>query len=350
MHNLEASAFDATSSKEQHLSTWLSFLGREPKTLHRGSFTARVKKFRADKQIGYNSPVNCTQLPASATGAQLGDSKMGIDVVATAKQFEKHVEGGALPENLARELQNLSPDDRLAVAKQVAWDMKQSQNANLPKIDFYDSGELKSVETTTKSGNGEFVDHTELDKKGKTRLEVKTANMKESYETSTNIEITERDEKGNVTHNFDQTIRVGNSGDIRVTYDDDTYSYDKTTGKRVKHDEKTSWGERHIDFDPKTGHEKSAIETNSKGTVQRTYDSSTGKIRQEEFVNNNNTTETVKYNSNGDKLNSELRTPNGSRLTTFSPSTGKPVHLEMRNKKGEVESSFDIVDGKYIKK
>lgn len=275
---------------------------------------------------------------------------MGIDVVATAKEFQKHAESGYLPENLAKEMQNLSPADRLAVAKQVAWDMQQKPNANLPKIEFYDSGDLKSVEKTTKSGNGEFIDHTVLDKQGRTRMEVKTANMKESYETSTNIEIKEKDENGKVTHNFDQTVRVGKSGDVTVTYDDDKYTYDKTTGKRVSHVEKTSWGSRNIDFDPKTGHEKSAVETNAKGTVQRTYDSSTGKIRQEEFVNNNNTSETVKYNSNGDKLNSEVRTPNGSRLTTFSPSSGKPVHLEMRNKKGEVESSFDIVDGKYIKK
>jgi len=311
------------------------------------------KKSRADKQIGYNSPVNCVQLPASATGAQLGDSTMGIDVVATAKQFEKHAEGGTLPEYLAKELQNLSPDDRLAVAKQIAWDIKQNPNTNLPKVDFYDSGDLKSVETTTKSGNGEFVDHTELDKRGKTRLEIKTANMKESYETSTNIEITERDEKGNVTHNFDQTIRVGNSGDIRVSYDDDTYTYDKATGKRVKHEEKTSWGERHIDFDPKTGHEVSADETNSKGSVHKTYDASTGKLRQEDFKNNDNSSETVKYNSNGDKIYSEKRHgvngEKGMRTWNYSPSTGKPTYTEWHAPNGTVEAHNIDANGKYTK-
>lgn len=278
---------------------------------------------------------------------------MGIDVVATAKQFEKHAEGGSLPENLAKELQNLSPDDRLAVAKQIAWDTKQHPNADLPKLEFYDSGELKSVERTMKSGNGEFTDHYELDQKGKTRMEVKSSNIKESYETSTGVEITERDEKGNVIRNFDQTVRVGNSGDIRVSYDSDTYTYDKTTGKRVSHDEKTSWGERHIDFDPKTGHEKSADETTSKGTVHKTYDSSTGKIRQEDFVNNDNTKETVKYNSNGDKVYSEKRHgangEKGMRTWNYSPSTGKPTYTEWHDPDGTVEAHNIDAQGKYTK-
>ncbi|MBI2809309.1 MAG: hypothetical protein HYX67_00550 [Candidatus Melainabacteria bacterium] len=134
---------------------------------------------------------------------------MGRDIVATAKEFEDHAKKGYLPENLAKELHNISDADRLAVAKQIEWDMKHQPNLSLPKIEFFDSGDLKSVETSGQSGSDTWTDHVELDKaSGKVRAELKTDDQKTSYDRTISAELTVKDSNGQTTHRVDTITTV----------------------------------------------------------------------------------------------------------------------------------------------
>jgi hypothetical protein len=279
---------------------------------------------------------------------------MGRDIAATAKDFEQHAQKGYLPENLAQELHSLSDTDRLAVAKQIDWDMKHQSNPSLPKVEFYDSGDLKSIEASGKSGTSDFTEHTELYKdSGKIKSELNTTNTKLSYEQSTDIELVERDSNRHMTHKYDLSTRV-NGTKVTTTSDDDRWAYDAKSGKQISHDEQTSWGKKlHEEFDATTGKEKSADETNAKGTVHRTYDATTGNLKQENIVNSDKTHETLKYDSNGDKLSREKQYGNngdkGTRIWTYSHKTGKENYTEWRDPSGRVEKNNIDEDGHYTR-
>lgn len=278
---------------------------------------------------------------------------MGIDVVATAKDFETHAEKGYLPENLAKELHNLSDADRLAVAKQIAWDMKQHPDASLPKIDFYDTGDLKAVEVDSKSGESKFVDHYELDKTGKIKAEVKTTQTDNSYEHYTNIEYIERDSNGNAIRKTDSSFTLHGTHFTARSSDEKT-AYDPTTGKMRSYDRVHSDGSKlHEEYDSKTGKEKFADETSPKRNVHRSYDSSTGKLQQEEIVNADKSQETIKYNSSGDKVYNEKRYGNngdkGTRSWTYSPRTAKPIYTKWQDPNGSIEEMNIDENGKYTR-
>lgn len=279
---------------------------------------------------------------------------MGVDVIATAKVFEEHAKDGHLPELLARELNNLSDADRLAVAKQVRWDMQQQQQQdpklNLPKLEFYDTGSLKSIERTGKYSNGTLTetDQKTLDASGYVKSEiVKTVVEDPSRnEFSTRLEIKERNANGKYTRTFETSARLmGNY--MQVNTEEDFYAYDAKTGKQISHDEVTSWGRKvHEEFDPTTGKDKIAIieEPNSKKV--RTYDKTSGKLQQEEIVYADKSQETIKYDSNGDKVYSEKRWGNngdkGTRSWNYSPRTGKMTYSEFREPSGKVTMKHNI--------
>ncbi len=279
---------------------------------------------------------------------------MGIDVVATAKEFEQHAQKGYLPEYLGKELHNLSDADRLAVARQIAWDMKQQPDPSLPKIDFFDTGDLKAVERTTKSGDSVFVEHVELDKStGKIKSELNTTNTKNSYEQYVNVEYRERNADGKTTYKMDQSTTLHGTS-FKASFDEDRYSYDPKTGKQISHDEKTSWGKQlHEEYDGNSGKQKLADETSANGKVHRTYDAQTGKIQQEDFIYNDKSQETVKYNANGDMVHKEKRYgDNGSKGTRswdYNPRTGRMIYSDWRDAKGNVTTRHNIDDmGKWI--
>ncbi len=277
---------------------------------------------------------------------------MGVDVVATAKTFEQHAEKGHIPELLARELNSLSDADRLAVAKQIEWDMKHQSNPDLPKVEFYDTGNLKSIERVEKfsSGTGTETEVTVLDKTtGKTKAEYITTvvNDPKLNEFSTRLEILERDTKGHLTLMYNTAIRL-NGTKITAHYDENRYAYDPTTGKQITHDERTSWGRKvHEEYDPKTGHEKFAVIEDPKGNINRTYDQTTGELRQEDIVRPKSQ-QTIKYNSNGDKIYSETRFgkngDKGMEIFNYSPRTGKPIYTELRDENGKVLRRDNIDD------
>ncbi len=279
---------------------------------------------------------------------------MSIDVAQTAKDFEQHAQAGKLPELLSRDLHNLNDADRLAVAKQIEWDMRQHQDPSLPKVEFYDTGDLKSVETHEKTNSGEYSEHTELDKNtGKVRSELNTSNTSTSYESVGRAELTERDADGHITHKF-SVLTEARGTSVKVTTDDDKWAYDAKTGKKVSHDETTSWGKKvHEEYDGQTGNEKFEDITSPKGSVHRTYDSANGKLRQEDIVNEDKTTETLKYNSNGDKLSREKRYgtngSEGTRIWNYSPLTGDAVYTEWRDPSGRVEKMNIDKNGKYTR-
>lgn len=279
---------------------------------------------------------------------------MGRDIVASAKEFEDHAQKGHLPENLAKELQNMSGADRLAVAKQIEWDMKHQSNPALPKIEFYDSGDLKSVETTGQSGPTTWTDHVELYKSnGKVRAEVKTDDTKLSYEHSTSTELVVKDTSGNTTQHY-ETRTTLRGVDVQISSNNESWSYDAKTGKRLTHDQATSYGKKlHEEYDATTGKEKSADEVNNNGTIHRTYDSTTGKLKQEDLNNNDKSHETIKYNSNGDRVSREkqygINGSQGTREWVYSPRTGKEVYSEWRDPSGKVEKHNIDDQGKWTR-
>ncbi len=275
---------------------------------------------------------------------------MGVDVIATAKAFEDHAQKGYLPENLAKELNNLSDADRLAVAKQVQWDMAHQSNPDLPKLEFYDTGSLKSIERTGKYSNGTLTetDHKTLDASGYVKSEIIKTVVEDPNrnEFSTRLEIKERNASGKYTRTFETSARLMGTY-MAVNTEEDFYAYDAKTGKQISHDEITSWGRKvHEEFDPKTEKQKIAIIEEPSSNKVRTYDRTTGKLQQEEIVYPDKSQETVKYDSNGDKIYNEKRWGNngdkGTRSWNYSPRTGKMTYSEFREPSGKVTMKHNI--------
>lgn len=277
---------------------------------------------------------------------------MGRDIVAAAKEFEDGAKNGYAPDVLAREMHNMSDADRLATAKQIDWDIKHQSNPALPQIEFYDSGDLKSVETAGKSGSTEWTKHVELDKdNGSVRVEVNKYTSTAPYDTSASVELLEHDSRGHLTRWFSSTTEVVGSK-VTINASDDSWSYDTKTGNKISHDAKTSSGSKlHEEYDATTGTEKFADETNSNGSVHRAYDSSTGKLRQEDVDNADKTHETIKYDSNGVKVSREKQYgehgDKGTREWIYSKKTGKEVYSEWRSPNGGVTRSNIDDDGHW---
>lgn len=276
---------------------------------------------------------------------------MGRDITEAAKEFEKHAKSGYRPDNLARELHNMSPEDRLAVAKQIDWDMKHQSDASLPKIDFYDSGDLKSVDTSGISGTMKWTEHVELDKdQGYVNREVDTTSSDSPQYHSDSIEVKEHDERGHLTRWSNSRTEIYDLK-VKVTLSDDSWSYDNRTHKMTAHDRTTSWGEKmHEVYDATTGNEKYADISNSKATTHRTYDAN-GKLSQEEIDNADKTHESVKYNSNGDRISREKQYGNhgdeGTREWIYNPRTQKEVYSEWRAPNGRVTKHNIDDDGHW---
>ncbi len=265
---------------------------------------------------------------------------MGIDTVATAKEFEKHAESGYIPELLARELHNLSDTDRQAVARQISWDSQQNSSPTLPKIEFYDSGDLKTVERTGKSGSTDFTNRYEMDKgTGHIKSEAETLTTKSAGETYTAATYTEKDpNSGHLTYKLDTSTTIRGTS-ISTNVDEDRWAYDANTGKMKSHDEKTSWGRTvHDEYDSATGREKYADITTKTGKEHRTYDATTGNIRSSEIDNFDNTRQKTLYNSNGDKISDEKTYANKAvNRTYYSPRTGDEVSREHQDPQGNIE-------------
>ncbi len=139
--------------------------------------------------------------------------------------------------------------------------MRHQSNPNLPKLEFYDTGNLKMVETTEKFNGGlTETDLTVLDKTtGKIKSEYVTTVVddKSRNEFSTRLEIKERDARGNLTYSYETAVRL-NGTYMTANSEEDRYTYDATTGKQISHDETTSWGRKvHEEFNPQTGKENS---------------------------------------------------------------------------------------------
>ncbi|HEY9732007.1 MAG TPA: hypothetical protein V6C89_08845 [Drouetiella sp.] len=277
---------------------------------------------------------------------------MGRDIVAAAKEFEDHAKNGYVPDVLARELHSLNAADRLAIAKQIDWDTKHQSDPSLPKIEFYDSGDLKSVDTSGKSGSTEWAKHVQLDKdKGSVRVEVNEYKSSTSYDASASVEMIEHDASGHLTRWYSSTTEIFGSK-VTVTTSDDNWSYDAKTGNKVSHDSKSSsGGNLHEEYDANTGKEKFADETSSKGSIHRAYDSSTGKLQQEKIDNADKTHETITYDSNGIKVSREKQYGDhgdkGTREWIYDKKTGKEVYSEWRSPDGEITRSNIDADGHW---
>jgi len=83
-----------------------------------------------------------------------------MDIEKEAQRLEQEIKSGQI-EAVSEELRNMSPDDRKAVAQQIEKDQQQKPADQIPPVDFYDSGELKSVDTNLDETT---QIHTEYDK------------------------------------------------------------------------------------------------------------------------------------------------------------------------------------------
>jgi len=74
------------------------------------------------------------------------------EIAAKATELEKAAERGN-EHYLANELHDMSPQERLAVAKQIMWDQQQHPSPSLPRLEFFDDGDLKSALKTETNGD-----------------------------------------------------------------------------------------------------------------------------------------------------------------------------------------------------
>ncbi|HEY9868346.1 MAG TPA: hypothetical protein V6D08_04215 [Candidatus Obscuribacterales bacterium] len=158
------------------------------------------------------------------TEAEIGKEAARLEQVAVRSE-------GAL----AQQLHEMCPEDRLAVAKRMVWDQQQHPSTSLPKIEFYDDGDLKSAERKDADGDVEcrvYDDHTG-------RLVVRELKDKDSWQR---------------------------------------YQHDPRTGKLTAYDRVNDDGSReHSEF-ADNGNRTVMVRTDAKGNEETvTFDPATGK-------------------------------------------------------------------------
>ncbi len=70
------------------------------------------------------------------------------EVQQTADKLEKVAERGDV-DTVAKELHDMAPDDRKAIAAKIKEDQKEKSSDGLPKLEFYDTGDVKSAKKHT---------------------------------------------------------------------------------------------------------------------------------------------------------------------------------------------------------
>jgi YD repeat-containing protein len=150
-----------------------------------------------------------------------------MDVEKEAQRLEQDAKVGLI-EDMSRELHEMSPADRLAVARQIQSDQKAHPDPSLPKMEFYDSGDLKSSDSNMA---GDTTVHTSYDRNSGRRLT-------EDYKSS----------DGSSSH-WIYNPETGQSKSGEYHYADGTSS--------------------HNEFDPKT-RKIWSVETDSQGRVSET--------------------------------------------------------------------------------
>jgi len=262
------------------------------------------------------------------------------EIETAAKTIEAHAESGYIPDVLYRELNNMKPEDRLAIAKEITWNQAHENKAlGLPDVDLvFDerSGDLKQV--------------NKVDRYGSVITEIDPATGKKRAETevtkSGNWEHFQRNEyndKGRLT----SQVEVSSNGFIEV----EKWDYDATTGKlrayeenSVSYDGKTIFprvGTEKGTYDPKSGEPLVTDITTPNGTERRTYQYGTdGKLHREVHhkENNDKSVEDIVYAGTGNMMSKHKVYENGaSNHWTYDPRTGKELALEHIDSKGNVD-------------
>ncbi len=168
------------------------------------------------------------------------------------------VTGGKSVDGLADELHKMDPKDRIAVAKQVLMDQQSKSSVDLPTLSFYDSGDVRAVDTKS----GKMQSHYEFDKSSGKRT-------KDDVQLEDSHEVRRYDA---VTHKMTNDSITWKNGD---NY---TGVYDSATGNVVSEDRARFHGKQvqHTEYDSKTGnrlvvdeqsldHTKRHIEYNQQG-------------------------------------------------------------------------------------
>jgi len=192
-----------------------------------------------------------------------------MDIDEKAQELEKKIEDGQF-QAVGEELHNMSKTDRLAVAKQIKADQQQQPSDDLPRVDFYSSGDLKSSDTLM--DDTEHI-HTEYDRNGKRKSEDYTnsdndASSHWKYDTRTGNSVsgTYRYEDGTTDHseynpntggrwrvegdaNGNVVTAKGTDGRTRKFHYDDDHKLDQIDGHlghwdRVDQEGKTIWVNR----------------------------------------------------------------------------------------------------------
>lgn len=120
-----------------------------------------------------------------------------IEIEQTADRMEKSAERGD-SDAVAKELHEMAPDDRKAIAAKINEDQKEKPADGLPKMEFYDTGDLKSSQKNdslenTKT-NYDVATGNKTEKNTETwdgRKEKQTFDPQTNKETSITIEKTD---------------------------------------------------------------------------------------------------------------------------------------------------------------
>lgn len=173
------------------------------------------------------------------------------EVEQAADKLEKVAEGGDT-DAVAKELHDMAPDDRKAVAEKIKEDQKERPSDGLPKLEFYDNtGDLKSA-----SKDGVLEDT-------KTNYDIATGNKIDKS--------TEKWDGGTEKQTFDP--QTGKETSITIQRTDGSYvqrTFDPKTGYfQNEHSQSADGKVTHVESNPKND-ELSMINYDEHGRVVET--------------------------------------------------------------------------------
>lgn len=244
----------------------------------------------------------------------------------TKHQVEKEaskLEGMADNEHvdaLASELHGLKPEDRMAVMNQIKADEKSGKAPNLPQVDFYSTGDLKTVNIN--GSDGKVAHHVEYDQKSGRRTAAddhnNVADTHKTYDPVTGQLVLEQ-------MNFtDKTVLVG--------------VHNRDTGKLEVEDTKYPHGKsaRHLEYD-KNGDQSVAEYTSYDGSISHTEFQNKKKTEHLSVDDKGNKVEEFWDPSTGQRVVLHTTFTNGSgSFWKFDPKDGHVVSINNKDANGNI--------------
>ena len=158
-----------------------------------------------------------------------------VEVEQTAKRMEQTAERGDT-DAMAKELHEMAPDDRKAVANQIKEDQREKPSDGLPKLEFFDgTGDLKSVKKETVLEKNTTNYDIATGAKSDTHIEKWDGNKEDhEFNTQTGKEIKRTYQKTDGSYVQDTFKADGNFSEERAQNADGTGVYVKNNEKNDK--------------------------------------------------------------------------------------------------------------------